>query len=266
MNPNWLGVVCASLSVLAFPIVYRWGLKIPARARLWPTAAAFLPALPGASFAFYYTHLLPEPAWYFQFRSLPGTELLIIPIGLAGGLVATYFPRLTVMLPLLATVAFSVVPFMKPFVAPLPMSVLSDIWDGDVCKQSTPSTCGAASTATLLKNFGLPVTEAEVATAAHSYMGGTEAWYLARYIRARGLQARFHNGKGFEADIPLPALVGVRLGTVGHFIPMLVRSNGKFAIGDPLSGRELLTREELLERYQFTGFYMTVEKITSPGK
>lgn len=260
MNPNWFGVICAFLSVLAFLISYRWAIKFPARGRFWPTVALLLLALPGASFAFYYTHLLPETAWYFQFRSLPGTELLIIPIGIAGGLVATWFPRLTVLLPLLATVAFSVVPFIKPFAAPLPFEVLSDIWDGDVCKQSTPSTCGAASTATLLKNFGIPVTEAKVATKAHSYMGGTEAWYLARYVRSRGLEARFHNVKGFEGDIPLPALVGVRLGTVGHFIPLLGRTDGKFITGDPLSGRELLSKEELLERYRFTGFYMSVEK------
>ncbi len=266
MNPNWLGVLCASLSILAFLTIYHWGLKMPAHARLWPTAAALVLALPGASFAAYYTHWFPSPAWYFQFRSLPATELLLIPIGLAGGLFATYFNRIALILPLLATVALSVVPVVKPFMAPLPMSVLSDIWDGEVCKQSTPSTCGAASTATLLKSFGIAVTEAEVAAAAHSYMGGTEAWYLARHIRSHGLQARFHDGNGFEADIPIPALVGVRLGTVGHFIPLLGRADGKFIIGDPLSGKEILSREELLERYRFTGFYMTVASVTSPKK
>lgn len=167
---------------------------------------------------------------------------------------------------LLATVVFSFKPVLKPFVARLPLGVLSDIWDGEICEQSTPSTRGAALSTILLKSLGIRATEAEVAAAAPSHMGGTEAWYLARYIRLRGLEARLLNGNGFEPNMATPCLLRVRLGTVGHFIPLLGQSEEKFIIGDPLSGKAILTREEPSERYHLTGHCMTVGKLTLPGK
>jgi hypothetical protein len=259
MNPNLLGVTSAVLALVAFFLVYRVAKSTPINKRILFSILALIAASPAVSFATYYAHVLPEPSWYFQFRSIVGTELLIVLLGVAGGMVATLLPRILLVLPLLGVAAFSIVPFIKPFIGPIQSGMLRDNWDGEVCLQSTPSTCGAASTASILKQFGEDVTEAELAAEAHSYAGGTEAWYLARAARSRGFVVDFNFTEGFAPGEGLPAVVGVRLGSIGHFISILGQEDDKFIVGDPLRGRELLSREELLQRYDFTGFHMRIK-------
>jgi hypothetical protein len=259
MNPNWLGVLSAILAIAAFLAAYRAAEEKPFKSRVLLVILALIAALPGASFAAYYAHVLPEASWYYQFRSITGTELLIVLIGVAGGSVATLLPRVLLILPLLGVAAFSIAPIIKPFIGPIPSGTLRDQWDGEICLQSTPSTCGAASTASILKRFGVEATESDLAAEAHSYSGGTEAWYLARAARSRGFDVDFAFSPGFSPEDGLPAVVGVRLGSIGHFIPILGREGERFIIGDPLRGRELLSPEELQQRYDFTGFHMRIK-------
>ncbi|MDE0835400.1 MAG: hypothetical protein OSA84_03505 [Akkermansiaceae bacterium] len=42
-----------------------------------------------------------------------------------------------------------------------------------------------------MKSLGIDAKESELAAEAHSYTGGTEAWYLARCARSRGMDVRF---------------------------------------------------------------------------
>ena len=263
MNPNWLGVISAILAFAAFSVVYRVAKDAPVKRRILLALLATVAAIPGATFAAYYAHIFPESGWYYEFRSIRGTEFLVVFLGVAGGMVATLLPRVLLVLPLLGVAAFSIAPIIKPFMAPIPAGTLRDEWDGGICLQSTPSTCGAASTATILKQLGVEATESELAAEAHSYAGGTEAWYLARAARSRGLDVDFVFTAGFTPENGLPAVVGVRLGTIGHFIPILGREGDRFIVGDPLHGRELLSRDELDERYEFTGFQM---RINSKGE
>ncbi len=179
-------------------------------------------------------------------------------IGVAGGLVSTFLPRVFLVMPLLGVAAFSIAPTIKPFVGPISAGTFQDEWDGEICLQSTPSTCGAASTATILKQLGVNVTESDLAAEAHSYAGGTEAWYLARAARSRGFEVEFIFTPGFTPEDGLPAVVGVRLGSVGHFIPILGQEGDKYIVGDPLRGRELLSRNQLNKLYDFTGFHMRI--------
>ena len=265
MHPNILGVISAILAILSFFGAYRAARNRPAQTRLLLASLALVAAMPGASFATYYAHILPEPGWYYQFRSLPGTELLVVFVGVAGGLVATLLPRVFLTLPLLGVVIFSLAPIIKPFIGPIEASALKDEWDGAICLQSTPSTCGAASTATVLKYLGGQATESKLAMEAHSYIGGTEAWYLARAARSRGFRVQFDFTPEFSPDRGLPAVVGVRLGSVGHFIAILGREGDKFVVGDPLHGREWLSREDLRQRYTFTGFHMRVKNKGERG-
>jgi len=258
MFPNWLGIISAILAIFTFYLAFQSGEKMSARNRWGVTLVACFLAVPGISFTTYYAHILPEPAWYYQFRSLPGMELLVIPIGIAGGLVASILPRGILFIPLLGVAFFSFVPIAKPLIGPFQDGVFSHQWDGDICLQSAASTCGAATTATILKRFGKDASEKEIAREAHSYRGGTEAWYLARCVRSRGLRANFDFASGFNPEASLPAMVGVRFGSIGHFIPILERQGDQFVIGDPLRGPELLSEEKLLKRYEFTGFHMTV--------
>lgn len=260
MNPNWLGTICASGALAAFFLSYRVAMNAARRTRALLAVAAVILAIPGATFAGYYAHVLPEQSWYYEFRSWRGTECLLIMLGVAGGLVASLLPRMMLILPLFGTAAFAVAPILKPFVRPIPQESLSDQWDAGVSLQSTPSTCGAASVATILKHYGVTVSERELARDAHSYAGGTEAWYLARAVRDRACDARFHFSSGFDPEVLLPAVAGVRLDSNGHFIAILSRDGDRFQVGDPLTGREDLSRNELIERYVFTGFYMSITK------
>ena len=219
---------------------------------------AIVLAIPGTGFAASYAHVVQEPAWYYQFRSYSGTEFSMVLVGIAGGIVASMLPRVVLVFPLLGVAAFSIIPIVKPIIGPIPEGAFDNTWNDNICLQSTPSTCGAASVATILKFYGEDATEAELAAEAHSYVGGTEAWYLARAIRSRGYEVQFDFKQGFVAETEFPALVGVRLDSAGHFIPILGREGNLFLVGDPLRGRESLSQETLLRRYDFTGFYMMV--------
>lgn len=259
MNPNWLGVISAVLAFTAFFAVYRATKDKPIKTRIVLLVLALVGAIPGATFAAYYAHIFPDPAWYYEFRSIAGTELLVVFLGIAGGLFATLLPRVLLILPLLGVAAFSIAPIIKPFIGPISAGTFKDKWDGEVCLQSTPSTCGAASTATILRHLGAEATEVALAEEAHSYSGGTEAWYLARAARSRGFDAQFDFGSGLSPERGLPAVVGVRLGSIGHFIAILGQEGDQFIVGDPLSGRELLSRQEMEQRYDFTGFHMHIK-------
>lgn len=97
-------------------------------------------AIPGASFTLHYLHLFPETAWYYEFRSWPGTELLVILVGVAGGMVGALIPRKLVVVPLFLTVAAVSPPYLKPLIGRLPFESLVDTWEDDVCIQSLAST------------------------------------------------------------------------------------------------------------------------------
>jgi hypothetical protein len=260
MNPNWFGTICAGGALVAFFFCYRAGMAVPKRTRILLALASIVLAIPGASFAAYYAHVLPEPSWYYEFRSWRGTEVFLVMLGVAGGLVASLLPRMLLIVPLFGAAAFAITPIIKPFVGPIPDGVLRDKWDGEVCLQSTPSTCGPASVATIMRSYGVKVAESQLAREAHSYARGTEAWYLARAVRARGFGMEFKRSSGFDPAIPFPAVAAVRVGGVGHFIPILARDGSQFHVGDPLIGREVLSRDTLLERYTFTGVYLVIMK------
>ena len=164
------------------------------------------------------------------------------------------------MIFLLASVAVLSVPYVKPLLVPLPDSMIHDQWEGDACMQSTPSTCGPASIATILRSLGLPASERAIAREAHTYAGGTEAWYLARYVRSQGLNARFDFSKGLPENLELPAMIGVRLGGFGHFMPVLARDGDMLTLADPLHGKETISLRDLQKRCQLTGFHLVISR------
>lgn len=256
MNPNWSGISAGILAIAMFPVAYRGAMKLPKGWRVFLTITALVLAVPGVSFAAYYLHLMPERQWYYEFRSLRWSEFTLVLVGAAGGMMASVLPRLLLVVPLLGVGLCVTVPFVKPFMGPL--GELKDEWRDGVCMQTTPSTCGAASMATVMSDLGGNTGEEELARAAHSYDRGTEAWYLARAARVRGYDVRFDLGNGFDPDGGLPAVVGVLIGARGHFIAVLGREGEKFVIGDPLVGREVLSLEEMKRRWDFTGFHMRV--------
>jgi ABC-type bacteriocin/lantibiotic exporter with double-glycine peptidase domain len=183
----------------------------------------------------------------------------VIFLGCAAGCFATLLPRLLLVLPVCGFLAAAVVPYLKPFVYPLRNDRLQDQWEGDVCLQSTVSTCGPASICSILRNLDVTSSEREAAKAAFSYEGGTEAWYLARYVRSKGLVARFYFRETFTPEAGLPAMVGVRVGGMGHFIAVLAVKDGEVSFSDPMGrGMERIPMPEFRRRYKFTGFHMVV--------
>lgn len=50
------------------------------------------------------------------------------------------------------------------------------------------------------------------------------------------------------------------MGSAGHFIAIIEHNGDKYLIGDPLRGREVLSRAELERRYKFTGFHMQIKR------
>lgn len=68
-------------------------------------------------------------------------------------------------------------------------------WDGDVCLQSTRSTCSPAAAATLLRRYGIPATEQEMAELCLTTRDGTT--WLGLY---RGLKLKT-SGTAWDVDI-----------------------------------------------------------------
>ena len=257
---NVIGAAAIVLSVIAFALTYDKLRSRPAATRIgWLLAFAVL-SVPSLWFAIYYLHVLSERAWFYTLRSWPGSEFLVVFLGCAFGAVAALLHRLLLGVPLFALLVIAVVPYVKPLMGRLPDSDFSDRSQGDVCMQSTSSTCGPASVTTILRHLGLRADERTTARAAFSYTGGTEAWYLARYVRSRGLSSHFDFRETFSPAAGLPALVGVRLGAAGHFIAVLDLHDDQITFADPLRGKVRLSLADFRRRYEFTGFHMVVSR------
>jgi len=155
--------------------------------------------------------------------------------------------------------ALLLVPYSKPWLGPLDLARLNNRCDGEVCMQSTLSTCGPASAATILNSMGAKTSERELAMECHTYQGGTESWYLARAIRRRAFEARIRIEPENPRSLPSPAIAGVVLrGGAGHFIAVLSQTPDRVVIADPMKGKLVIDRADLRRAYHFTGFFLVV--------
>jgi hypothetical protein len=262
-----LGFVSIAIGVLLFFVSQRTAgrvLSSPFKAFAW--FAAVLLAAPGVLYASYYFRLMGEPLWLYRLRTVPGTELLASMAGILAGLTQHYWiPRLKLsslgrkMLMLVVLVFVLSLPHLKPVLRPLKRESLKDRWENGVCLQSTMSTCGPASVATILRKLGTNVSERELADEAWTSDRGTENWYLARALNRRGFKTTF-TSEGSSAEPP--ALLGVRLSQYGsgHFIALLDRIENKLVIADPMEGCSTNSIVELNDRYEFTGFALLIRK------
>jgi hypothetical protein len=219
-------------------------------------------AAPGLLCALYYTHLFDNAAWFYSLRVLPLTEFLPGGIGLLGGVLNSWFEPESLGEKLVVPAALAVlvmVPFVKPLLDPIDLSRLRDRWDSEVCLQSTFSTCGPSSAATLLKGFGQTASEKQLAKESLTSRGGTEIWYIARAFKRRGFRARVLIQPRESLSPPSPAIAGVVLpGGAGHFIAIMSETPEEVTIGDPMRGKLVLRRADLKGYYHFTGFFLVV--------
>lgn len=251
-----LGVTCCWWgSLLARKFPKQW----------WMTVPLTLLAVPCMVYVLYYAHLWDEPIWLYQWRSIPGTELLAALGGLLVGWCHWHVPfRLKGSLGFISCffVLWLSVPYLKQIISPLDKNQLKEAWKDGVCMQSTTSTCGPASAATLMKSMGIEVTEKELATDAFTTRSGTENWYLKRAIEKHGVICNYVRREPGSSALLYPAIAGVRLGErAGHFIAILGETPEHYIVGEPMTGRRLL-RKDRIDRggYEFTGFFMVLGK------
>ena len=227
---------------------------------LWLSAVVL--ACPGLLYVLYYAHMFDDATWFYSLRAVPYTEVLACGLGLAAGVVQSWWEPENLGEKMVAPVVLFVltlVPFVKPLLDPLDMSKLKDRCDGEVCLQSTFSTCGPASAATLLRSFGKIASEKELAHDSFTSRGGTEIWYLARAMRKRGVRTRVVIRPGADTAIPSPAIAGVVLpGNAGHFIAILNTEEQRVTIADPLKGKLVVASADLPHYYRFTGFFLVL--------
>lgn len=258
MNANFTGLFAVVLGLIVFTMTHRKCQSRSVTFRFKALALFGVLALPSVLYATYYLHLLPEREWFYELRSWWGSEFLVIFLGAAAGAVASLLPRAMLVLPLFGFLTMAMVPYLKPLIGPLADEEFREKCEGDACMQSTLSTCGPASVSTILHHLGVLVSEREVARAAYTYTGGTEAWYLARYVRSQGLHARFAFKKTFAPSEGLPAVVGVMVGDCGHFIAVLEVKDDKVTFVDPMFGPDRLSLSEFKDRFTFTGFHLVI--------
>ncbi len=267
MSFNWMvfPTLCLSVAMCAVGIVAARRSRKPRAVGVVLIVAALL-AAPGVLMVAYYIHGFDSWRWFYVFRAVRGSELSAAGMGFGLG-AALYntrkfgFIRVAVWPGLvLAMLALLTVPYAKPLLAPVNLDVFRDRWAGRVCIQSTGSSCGAASTATVLRFHGFEVSEREIARECFTYRGGTENWYLARAFQRRGLKARFLNQVPIPDPLPVPCIAGVRLGVIGHFIVILEDRGETVITGDPLEGEREYSKAELGEEFDFTGFFLMVTR------
>ena len=239
-----------------------------ARVRVALLAVALPLAVPGLLYVLYYAHLFDGAVSFYRFRSLPLTELAACGLGFGAGVGAAWLKSRAaahVVIPA-ALLLLLLIPFAKPILSPIVVAGRGDAPRPDgVVLQSTFSTCGPASAATLLGALGHPASEQELAREAFTSRGGTENWYLARALRRRGFDVAFQVLPDDGGLLPSPAIAGVILpGGAGHFIAVLASTAEDVTLVDPLSGKHTIRRSDLKQRYRFTGFFMVVRP--GPGR
>ena len=268
MNPLFIPIL---VGTLLFFLVGIWLAK-QAHTKLQIYALAvfsLIAAVPAFLFAVYYVGVLGEAGWFYSFRALPGSEFSACGIGLLAGWFQTMRNQIQRIskqvsagfIPFILLLCVGA-PYLKQIFLRPDWNNFSDSWSEGVCLQSSESSCGPASAATLLKLFGKPATEREIAQESFTSRRGTENWYLIRTLRRHGLNAFYSIGRSNQTGLPFPSIVGVRLGDnsgTGHFIAILGRSGNRYVVGDPLSGRKELDEAQLQNRYYFTGFSIVVE-------
>jgi predicted double-glycine peptidase len=256
------------LTVLGAGVLFYIGLflgkAVSRRNRIWLLLLAIFLAAPGLLFALYYTHLFDNAGWFYSFRILRFTEFLPAGMGLLAGVLNAWFEPETLgeqlVIPGVLTVLV-MIPLVKPLLDPIELDRLRERCEGEVCMQSTFSTCGPSSAATLLKVLGQITSEKELARECLTSRGGTEIWYIARAFERRGFRAQVVIQPTENLSPPSPAIAGVVLpGGAGHFIAIISGTSDEVTIGDPVKGKLTVKRDNLKNYYHLTGFFLVIHR------
>ncbi|MHC4575397.1 MAG: cysteine peptidase family C39 domain-containing protein [Planctomycetota bacterium] len=175
------------------------------------------------------------------------------------------FERLVVCIVMTVVVIwFSVLPFLVPALIKERLSNLeTTVCTNGVCYQSTDYTCGPAAAVTALRKLGLPADEGELAILSHSSpVAGTLPPCLYAALQDRygpdGLKCEFRRFDSLAElrDAGL-ALVVVRDGFLSdHCVAVLEVSDHMVVVGDPVTGRNLMSHEQFEKIWRFSGIVL----------
>lgn len=270
MNPNWLFIPTIGLAFILFKMGTYLEIRYFEHEKSHLNYFAllfisFIVAIPGILFTLYYLHFFDNAKWFYQFRSLPFTELSASGLGLFGGLFHNLAQRRQFIsknfTPIVLSLLFAwlMVPYLKPILYAINPDSLQEQWIQGVCLQSSSSSCGPASAATLFKAAGYSISERTLVKEAFTSSGGTEIWYLARAFQRRGFQVEYVIAATQPEKLYFPAIAGVRLSNnMGHFIAVLGENEHSYIGGDPLLGKVFLNKTNIHKYYYFTGFFLTI--------
>ncbi|TWU60449.1 hypothetical protein Poly51_07250 [Rubripirellula tenax] len=177
-----IGVISITgLSVLAYHLGRCTGLKSPGRRQLWFLLSLFA----ALSFAWtaagnlLWASIVPHASVVFWANGMP--VLLSLTAGIASTMVSLggWHRPATVVAMMVLTAGYTLIPVMRPVVAPAKTDAASE-WRDGICLQSHPSTCAAAAGATLLRFANVDANEAAMVTACLTSSMGTEPLGLFR--------------------------------------------------------------------------------------
>lgn len=240
MNINYNIFFSLIIGIIFYFIGTVIGRKIKSRSfRLLLISMAFVLSIPGLLMIFYYLHFFKLSVWYVNLRTIDFIEISNSFLGFFIGLLTPL--RQSLFLNLSVLTIFLIIPYIKPIIRPTSISRESG-WSDNVCLQSTGATCGPSCLATIFKYYNINKTESEIAKKSYTCASGTEIWYLLRYAKSQGLKYKCSIQDNINF-IKSPAIIGIKLGTIGHFITFLGINNSNYIIGDPLDGKSEITKE-----------------------
>ncbi len=246
------------LNLFVFALLFTLGLSVLRRiqnnVRMIVITGFCAISFPCFLYTLYYLHFFDDWALFYIVRSQVIFNYYPSLLGLAAaGLVIACKPLYRKAFVVLLLLPFVIIPFSKQLLNPLDVSSLTDTWEEGVCRQSTPSTCGPASTATLLQHVsGKKLSEAEIAKGSLTTATGTEAWYLAQYLKREGYKVNILTKKRSPV---FPSIAGIDMGGIGHFVVVFSVTDKGIEIADPLDGKKSLVDPKTL---RFTGFYLQI--------
>jgi len=266
MRANFIpALLLACAFFVAFRAAYLRCSRPLARALIGLIAAAL--AVPAVLFASNYLLEVPFETWFVEAHSLPGAE---ISSGLIGAMLGVMFASSQLrpgklnrpILMFCSALAFGLL--IAPFGKQLFFSVdyydnFKNTWRDGVCVQSGGHTCLPSCCATVLRTLGTRVTEHRMARAMGCTVYGCETWYVRRALRKMGYEPRFSHLKSIRRA-PINSILGVKIGSLGHVVVVLAKSERGVTVGEPLIGRMEYTWEKFERHYHPNGFCMVIRK------
>ena len=194
----------------------------------------------------------------FALTALVGTMILTTPL--------SRLPRRrdrAAISALMVCVVFQVAawPFLAPAFNHQQLAALTTRVDSDgICLQNTEYTCGPAAAVTALRRLGLPADEGEIAILCHTSAAmGTPPDVLCRALQKRygrdGLTCEYRAFRSLQ-ELKRPgytvALVKFAF-LLDHYVTVLDVDDKTVTVGDPLNGKQTLTRAEFAEKWRWVG-------------